>query len=65
MPLGNLREITPLNVREQVREGRGGSVLMAENDDIFDDTHSRFDDIRYAPVAINPLIYNKTTPCPM
>jgi hypothetical protein len=31
-------------------------------DDGFDDIRGGFDDIRYAPVALNPLIQFKTTP---
>jgi hypothetical protein len=37
----------------------------ARFDDGFDDISGRFDDIRYAPVAVNPLTTNKTSPVPM
>jgi hypothetical protein len=37
------------------------AALRAANDDIPDDTFAVFDDIRYCPVAVNPLIKKKTT----
>jgi hypothetical protein len=44
---------------------RPSAALSAADDDGFDDISGRFDDIRYAPVAVNPLIPNKTRPVQM
>jgi hypothetical protein len=35
-------------------------VPRSRFDDAFDDLSGRFDDIRYAPVAVNPLIQHET-----
>jgi hypothetical protein len=36
-------------------------MTQARFDDTFDDISAGFDDIRYAPVALNPLIFKETT----
>jgi hypothetical protein len=63
-PAGRRRDGVSRPVHDTPAAGPGRTARIAHSDhpidDTLDDISGGFDDIRYAPVAVNPLKKNKT-----